>query len=163
ACGSAAAARRPRARAGPPRASPAAQEQEQPRARRRGGRPADRGRRGGRSAPALAELPRAAAPSPPRRAVRGLAPPADDRLRRAPEPLRPRRIVELSVGSLVAGTKYRGEFEQRLLDIAEEAARHPEIVLFLDEIHTLVGAGASSGESLDASNIFKPALARGEL
>jgi ATP-dependent Clp protease ATP-binding subunit ClpC len=80
-----------------------------------------------------------------------------------PEPLRNRRIVELSVGSLVAGTKYRGEFEQRLLDIAEEAARHPEIVLFLDEIHTLVGAGASSGESLDASNIFKPALARGEL
>ncbi|MBI1849750.1 MAG: ATP-dependent Clp protease ATP-binding subunit [Planctomycetes bacterium] len=80
-----------------------------------------------------------------------------------PEPLRNRRVIELSVGTLVAGTKYRGEFEQRLLDIAEEAARHPEIVLFLDEIHTLVGAGASSGESLDASNIFKPALARGEL
>ncbi len=80
-----------------------------------------------------------------------------------PEPLKNRRIIELSVGSLVAGTKYRGEFEERILGIAEEAAENPEIILFLDEIHTLVGAGATGRDSLDASNILKPALARGEL
>ena len=80
-----------------------------------------------------------------------------------PEPLRNRRIIELSVGSLVAGTKYRGEFEERILGIATEVAENPEIILFLDELHTLVGAGASDRDSLDASNILKPALARGEL
>ena len=79
------------------------------------------------------------------------------------EPFRGRRIVELSVGSLVAGTKYRGEFEDRLLGIIAELTAHPEIILFVDEIHTLVGAGASGGDSLDASNIIKPALARGEI
>ncbi|MCP3962886.1 MAG: ATP-dependent Clp protease ATP-binding subunit [bacterium] len=80
-----------------------------------------------------------------------------------PEPLKNRRIIELSVGSLVAGTKYRGEFEERILGIAKEAAENPEIILFLDEIHTLVGAGATGRDALDASNILKPALARGEL
>ncbi len=80
-----------------------------------------------------------------------------------PEPLRNRRIVELSVGALVAGTKFRGEFEERILGIAREVAENPEIILFLDEIHTLVGAGATSRDALDASNILKPALARGEL
>ncbi len=81
-----------------------------------------------------------------------------------PEPLRGKRVVELSIGSLVAGTKYRGEFEERILGIAKEVAAHPDVILFLDEIHTLVGAGATGGgESLDASNILKPALARGEL
>jgi ATP-dependent Clp protease ATP-binding subunit ClpC len=80
-----------------------------------------------------------------------------------PEPLRGRRILEVSVSSLVAGTRFRGEFEERLLALMKEAQTHPEIILFLDEIHGLVGAGASSGESLDAANIFKPALARGDL
>ncbi len=81
-----------------------------------------------------------------------------------PKPLQGSRIVELAMGSLVAGTKYRGEFEERLLGIVEEVRKHPEVILFLDEIHTLVGAGASGGgESLDAANILKPALARGEL
>ncbi|MEZ5965329.1 MAG: ATP-dependent Clp protease ATP-binding subunit [Planctomycetota bacterium] len=80
-----------------------------------------------------------------------------------PEPLKGNRVVELAVGALVAGTKFRGEFEERLLGIAKEAEQHPNIILFLDEVHTLVGAGAGSGDSLDASNIFKPALARGDL
>lgn len=80
-----------------------------------------------------------------------------------PEPLRGSRVVELAVGALVAGTKFRGEFEERLLGIAKEAEQHSNIILFLDEVHTLVGAGAGAGDSLDASNIFKPALARGEL
>jgi ATP-dependent Clp protease ATP-binding subunit ClpC len=80
-----------------------------------------------------------------------------------PEPLRNRRIVELSVGSLVAGTKFRGEFEERILGIADEVAENPNVILFLDEIHTLVGAGAAGRDSLDASNILKPALARGEM
>ncbi len=81
----------------------------------------------------------------------------------APAPLRKCRIIELSVGSLVAGTKFRGEFEERILGIINEAAQNPDIVLFLDELHTLVGAGASGGDSLDASNIMKPALARGDI
>ncbi len=80
-----------------------------------------------------------------------------------PEPLRGSRVVELAVGALVAGTKFRGEFEERLLGIAKEAEQHPNVILFLDEIHTLVGAGAGSGDSLDAANIFKPSLARGDL
>jgi ATP-dependent Clp protease ATP-binding subunit ClpC len=80
-----------------------------------------------------------------------------------PEPLRGSRIIELAVGALVAGTKFRGEFEERLLGIAKESEQHPNVILFLDEIHTLVGAGAGSGDSLDASNIFKPSLARGDL
>ncbi|MEQ8763726.1 MAG: ATP-dependent Clp protease ATP-binding subunit [Planctomycetota bacterium] len=81
-----------------------------------------------------------------------------------PEPLRDRRLVELSVSSLVAGTKFRGEFEERLLTLLQEVKAHPEIVLFFDELHTLVGAGASgSGDTLDAANMFKPALARGEI
>jgi len=81
-----------------------------------------------------------------------------------PEPLQNRRVVELAMGSLVAGTKYRGQFEERLLGILEELKGHPEVILFLDELHTLVGAGAAGGgDSLDAANILKPALARGEL
>ena len=85
---------------------------------------------------------------------------ADD----CPEPLRGKRVIELSLGTLVAGTKYRGEFEERLVNIAKEAAAHPEILLFLDEVHTVVGAGSTGGgDSLDASNILKPALARGEI
>jgi ATP-dependent Clp protease ATP-binding subunit ClpC len=76
--------------------------------------------------------------------------------------LQGKRIVELSVGSLVAGTMYRGDFEQRLTKIIEEARTHPEIIIFIDEIHNLIGAGRAEGSS-DAANIMKPALARGEI
>ncbi len=80
-----------------------------------------------------------------------------------PEPFQGWRVIEIAVGSLVAGTKFRGEFEERILSIIKEAQENPGTILFLDEIHTLVGAGASSSESLDASNMLKPALARGEI
>lgn len=73
-----------------------------------------------------------------------------------------KRIVMLDLAALVAGTKYRGQFEERMKGIISELEKNPEIILFIDEIHTLVGAGGASG-SLDASNMFKPALARGEL
>lgn len=73
------------------------------------------------------------------------------------------RLVEISLGTLVAGTKFRGEFEERVTDILSEVQDHPGTVLFLDEIHTLVGAGSTSSDSLDASNMLKPALARGEI
>ena len=76
--------------------------------------------------------------------------------------LRDKRIIELSLASIVAGTKYRGEFEERVVGIINESKAHPEIILFLDELHTLLGAGAAEG-ALDASNILKPALARGEI
>ena len=79
-----------------------------------------------------------------------------------PASLRDKRIIELSLASIVAGTKYRGEFEERVVGIINESKAHPEIILFLDELHTLLGAGAAEG-ALDASNILKPALARGEI
>ena len=71
-------------------------------------------------------------------------------------------MVTLDLASLVAGTKYRGQFEERLKAIMSELEKNKDIILFIDEIHTLVGAGGASG-SLDASNMFKPALARGEI
>ena len=73
-----------------------------------------------------------------------------------------KRIVTLDLASLVAGTKYRGQFEERMKAVMKELEKSPDVVLFIDEIHTIVGAGGASG-SLDASNMFKPALARGEL
>jgi ATP-dependent Clp protease ATP-binding subunit ClpC len=73
-----------------------------------------------------------------------------------------KRIVTLDLASLVAGTKYRGQFEERMKAVMKELEKSPEVVLFIDEIHTIVGAGGASG-SLDASNMFKPALARGEI
>ena len=76
--------------------------------------------------------------------------------------LHEKRIVTLDIAALVAGTKYRGQFEERLKAVMNELEKSPEVVLFIDEIHTIVGAGSASG-SLDASNMFKPALARGEL
>jgi ATP-dependent Clp protease ATP-binding subunit ClpC len=79
-----------------------------------------------------------------------------------PKNLMDKRIVSLDMNSLVAGTKYRGQFEERMKVIIEELQSVPNIILFIDEIHTIVGAGNSSG-SLDASNIFKPALSSGEL
>jgi ATP-dependent Clp protease ATP-binding subunit ClpC len=73
-----------------------------------------------------------------------------------------KRIVSLDLASLVAGTKYRGQFEERLKAVMQEIEKNPEIILFIDEIHTIIGAGGASG-SLDAANMFKPALARGEM
>ncbi|PKP23810.1 MAG: Clp protease ClpC [Bacteroidetes bacterium HGW-Bacteroidetes-22] len=82
--------------------------------------------------------------------------------RQVPRSLFSKRIVTLDLGSLVAGTKYRGQFEERMKAVLNELEKNPDIILFIDEIHTLVGAGNASG-SLDASNMFKPALARGEI
>ncbi|MBL1231115.1 MAG: ATP-dependent Clp protease ATP-binding subunit [Vicingaceae bacterium] len=73
-----------------------------------------------------------------------------------------KRIVTLDLASLVAGTKYRGQFEERMKAVMNELEKSPDIILFIDEIHTIIGAGGATG-SLDASNMFKPALARGEL
>jgi ATP-dependent Clp protease ATP-binding subunit ClpC len=79
-----------------------------------------------------------------------------------PRNLRDKRLVLLDLTSIVAGTKYRGQFEERMKVIIEELSENPDIIVFIDEIHTIVGAGNASG-SMDASNIFKPALARGEI
>ena len=79
-----------------------------------------------------------------------------------PQNLANKRIVSLDMTSIVAGTKYRGQFEERMKVIIEELYANPDIIIFIDEIHTMIGAGNSSG-SMDASNIFKPALSRGEL
>lgn len=73
-----------------------------------------------------------------------------------------KRVVTLDLASLVAGTKYRGQFEERMKAVMNELEKSPEVILFIDEIHTIVGAGGASG-SLDASNMFKPALARGDI
>jgi len=73
-----------------------------------------------------------------------------------------KRIVTLDLAALVAGTKYRGQFEERMKAVMNELEKSPDVILFIDELHTLVGAGGASG-SLDASNMFKPALARGEI
>lgn len=73
-----------------------------------------------------------------------------------------KRIVTLDLASLVAGTKYRGQFEERMKALMNELEKSPDVILFIDEIHTIIGAGGASG-SLDASNMFKPALARGEI
>lgn len=79
-----------------------------------------------------------------------------------PSALFDKRIVALDMSSLVAGTKYRGQFEERIMGVVKELATHPNIILFIDEIHTIVGAGAAAG-SMDAANILKPALSRGTL
>lgn len=92
--------------------------------------------------------------------VEGLA----DRIahHRVPHLLQNKRIVALDMAAIVAGTQYRGQFEERIRRIIEELKAHKEIVLFIDEIHTIIGAGSAPG-SLDAANILKPALARGEV
>ena len=77
-----------------------------------------------------------------------------------PEILRNKRIISLSIGSMLAGAKYRGEFEERLKKAIDEVQQHDDMIIFIDEIHTLVGAGATEG-AMDAANILKPALARG--
>ena len=73
-----------------------------------------------------------------------------------------KRIISLDLASLVAGTKYRGQFEERMKAVMNELEKNSDIILFIDEIHTIVGAGGATG-SLDASNMFKPALARGTI
>lgn len=80
----------------------------------------------------------------------------------APRTLANKKLYSLDLASIVAGTKYRGQFEERMKAVLEECKANPDVVLFIDELHTIVGAGNASG-SLDASNIFKPALARGEI
>ena len=79
-----------------------------------------------------------------------------------PPQLRDKRLISLNMANLVAGTKYRGEFEERLRDVLAEIRRAGDVILFVDEMHTIVGAGAAEG-AIDAANIFKPALGRGEL
>ena len=79
-----------------------------------------------------------------------------------PPQLKEKRLVSLNMANLVAGTKYRGEFEERLRDVLAEIRRSGDVILFVDEMHTIVGAGAAEG-AIDAANIFKPALGRGEL
>ncbi len=82
--------------------------------------------------------------------------------RTCPRVLFDKKIIALELSTLVAGTKYRGQFEERMENVIQEVAANPNIILFIDEIHTLIGAGSASG-SLDAANILKPALARGEI
>jgi len=81
----------------------------------------------------------------------------------APTPLLDRRIIQIEIGTLVAGTSLRGQFEERLIGIVNEAQKAGNVILFIDEIHTIVGAGDTIDSNLDAANILKPALARGEI
>ncbi|MCX6082005.1 MAG: ATP-dependent Clp protease ATP-binding subunit [Chloroflexi bacterium] len=80
-----------------------------------------------------------------------------------PDVLGGKRIIQLDMGALIGGTQYRGEFEERLAKILAETRAHPEVILFIDEIHNLIGAGKIGDGSMDAANLMKPALARGEL
>ncbi|TXI69295.1 MAG: AAA family ATPase, partial [Limnohabitans sp.] len=80
-----------------------------------------------------------------------------------PEVLADATVYSLDMGALLAGTKYRGDFEQRLKAVLKQLADHPNAILFIDEIHTLIGAGAASGGTLDASNLLKPALSSGQM
>jgi ATP-dependent Clp protease ATP-binding subunit ClpC len=82
---------------------------------------------------------------------------------KAPKTLTAKRIIQIEIGSLVAGTSLRGQFEERLVGIVEEARNAADVILFIDEIHTIVGAGDTIDSNLDAANILKPALARGEI
>jgi len=79
-----------------------------------------------------------------------------------PEALKDKRVVALDMGALIAGAKYRGEFEERLKAVLKEIQERADVVLFIDELHTVVGAGAAEG-AMDAGNMLKPMLARGEL
>ncbi len=81
---------------------------------------------------------------------------------RVPETLRAKRIVTLDISAMLAGAKYRGEFEERIKNVMNEISKNPDIIIFIDEFHTIVGAGAAEG-AVDAANIIKPALARSEL
>ena len=80
-----------------------------------------------------------------------------------PEILADATIFSLDMGALLAGTRYRGDFEERLKSVVKELENHPKAILFIDEIHTVIGAGATSGGAMDASNLLKPALQSGQL
>ena len=80
-----------------------------------------------------------------------------------PEVLSSSNVYTLDMGALLAGTKYRGDFEQRLKAVLNQLEEQPNAILFIDEIHTLIGAGSASGGTLDASNLLKPALSSGSL
>ena len=82
---------------------------------------------------------------------------------KVPEPLRASKVYALDLGSLLAGTRYRGDFEERVKQVLERLEKEPNAILFIDEIHSLVGAGAASGGAMDAGNLLKPALANGTL
>ena len=82
---------------------------------------------------------------------------------KAPEPLAKAVVYSLDLGSLLAGTKYRGDFEKRFKAVLNELAKQKEAILFIDEIHTIIGAGAASGGVMDASNLIKPVLVNGTL
>ncbi len=79
-----------------------------------------------------------------------------------PETLKDKKIITLDIAGMIAGAKYRGEFEERMKSVMEETVKNPDVILFIDEIHTIIGAGAAEG-AVDAANILKPALARGEM
>jgi ATP-dependent Clp protease ATP-binding subunit ClpA len=83
--------------------------------------------------------------------------------KQVPEVLAGSTIVSLDMGALLAGTRYRGDFEERVKQVVKELENHPDAILFIDEIHTVIGAGATSGGAMDASNLLKPALAAGTL
>ena len=80
-----------------------------------------------------------------------------------PEVLEDATVFSLDMGTLLAGTRYRGDFEERLKQVMKEIEAHPKAIMFIDEIHTVIGAGATSGGAMDASNLLKPALASGGL
>src|SRR5918993_2974602 len=80
-----------------------------------------------------------------------------------PEVLEGATVFSLDMGTLLAGTRYRGDFEERLKQVVKEIEAHPNAIMFIDEIHTVIGAGATSGGAMDASNLLKPALAQGSL
>src|SRR5207237_9012489 len=80
-----------------------------------------------------------------------------------PDLLKDYQVFSLDMGALLAGTKYRGDFEQRLKAVLKQLAENPKSILFIDEIHTIIGAGAASGGTLDASNLLKPALSTGAM
>ena len=82
---------------------------------------------------------------------------------RVPEMLKESRIYSLDMGTMIAGTKFRGQFEERIKGVLKALEAKPGSILFIDEMHTVVGAGSTSGSTMDASNMLKPALERGEL
>jgi len=82
---------------------------------------------------------------------------------RVPTIIQDKRIIQLDMAAIVAGTKYRGDFEERLQGVLQEASQSPGVILFIDELHTLVGAGTAEGVTMDGANIMKPALSRGEI
>ena len=130
-------------------------------------RPGDRAGEGDRAGHAGAVPPHQEQPRPHRRARRRQdrrrrGPGPGDRQGRGPETLKDKQLYTLDLGALVAGSRYRGDFEERLKKVLKEIRTRGDIILFIDEIHTLVGAGAAEG-AIDAASILKPMLARGEL